>query len=326
MSKSWYRWGLEEGSGIESWSAASVDSPGFYYWKQGIEHGKKYEDVVKVARGDVGSVGLPTEFRNFLIKKLPSFNHLSPNFKPQLLLERSAPGEFPVGERRTYQAPPIGLRFFNETCFYNPENLLGVLEDFINTLLPPEQPKELTMSTNPGTISVSLNPTPKTLTLSPTNARVVRMQAIKLIKSLTKKFVETKLPETERIGVMKFVADILDRDIPDAVVLSLAAWLTDTIGPSVIPAKFLDVSKTISLEFRQEGEAIAKSTGVDMLKEVGGPMVMALWGMVEKYVEESPVEVGPDKQMEAGLDMKEVKASLEQEKISVKRSATQKVS
>jgi len=337
----WITWGIQDSSTLEKSlhdpddnfrnerRSAKSDKPNWVCWNKGIEYGKQFAPLLEVLDGEIGTASFPKEFRDYLLDNLEQFEHITSSISMEPVLVRTRPGNFEGDEKYSRDAP-IGIVFSKETTKWNPNKLKETLRSFIksktNVLLEElcnsqqQKPveKDIPMA-QPNSVGA-----PKSLTLSPVNARVLRIQSIKFIKSATKKLVEEKLPEDQRVGVMKLLGEVLDRDIPDAVILSAVAWLTDIAGPAIIPNRLQSVSATLVDEFKQEGEALIKSSGVDLVKELAGPLLLSFYSMAEKYFEEVPVEVGPGHQIEEGLDIRKMADEMK-EKVPARKSAAQKV-
>lgn len=337
----WISWGIQDSSTLEKSlrdpddnfrserGPAKTNDPQWICWNKGIEYGKQFAPLIEVLEGKIGSASFPKEFRDYLLDNLKQFEHITSSITIEPVLVRTRSGNFEGSEKHSVDAP-IGIVFGKEKTKWNPNKLKDTLRSFIkdktNVLLEelcnsqPRKPVEKDISMAQAN-SVGA---PKSLTLSPVNARVLRIQSIKFIKSATKKLVEEKLPEDQRVGVMKLLGEVLDRDIPDAVILSAVAWLTDIAGPAIIPNRLQSVSATLVDEFKQEGEALIKSSGVDLVKELAGPLLLSFYSMAEKYFEEAPVEVGPGHQIEEGLDIKKMADEMK-EKVPARKSTAQKV-
>lgn len=338
----WISWGIQDSSTLEKSlhdpdgnfrserGPAKTNDPQWICWNKGIEYGEQFAPLIEVLEGKIGSASFPKEFRDYLLDNLEQFKHLTSSITIEPVLVRTRSGNFEGSEKHSVDAP-IGIVFGKEKTKWNPNKLKDTLRSFIkdktNVLLEelcnsqPRKPVEKDISMAHSSNSVGA---PKSLTLSPVNARVLRIQSIKFIKSATKKLVEEKLPEDQRVGVMKLLGEVLDRDIPDAVILSAVAWLTDIAGPAIIPNRLQSVSATLVDEFKQEGEALIKSSGVDLVKELAGPLLLSFYSMAEKYFEEAPVEVGPGHQIEEGLDIKKMADEMK-EKVPARKSTAQKV-
>ena len=338
----WISWGIQDSSNLEKSlhdpdenfrserGPAKTNSADWVCWNKGTEYGKQFAPLLEVLDGKIGSASFPKEFRDYLLDNLEQFKHLTSSITIEPVLVRTRSGSFEGNEKHSLDAP-IGIVFGKEKTKWNPNKLKDTLRSFIkdktNVLLEelcnsqPRKPVEKDISMAHSSNSVGA---PKSLTLSPVNARVLRIQSIKFIKSATKKLVEEKLPEDQRVGVMKLLGEVLDRDIPDAVILSAVAWLTDIAGPAIIPNRLQSVSATLVDEFKQEGEALIKSSGVDLVKELAGPLLLSFYSMAEKYFEEAPVEVGPGHQIEEGLDIKKMADEMK-EKVPARKSTAQKV-
>ena len=337
----WITWGIQDSSTLEKTlhdpdnkykdgrGPAKTDYPKWICWNKGTEYGKQFAPLLEVLDGKIGTASFPKEFRDYLLDNLGQFNHLKSSITIEPALVRTRSGNFEGYEKSSLDAP-IGIVFGKERTRWNPNKLKETLRSFIksktNVLLeelcnsqqqkPVEKDIPMAQANSVGA--------PKSLTLSPVNARVLRIQSIKFIKSATKKLVEEKLPEDQRVGVMKLLGEVLDRDIPDAVILSAVAWLTDIAGPAIIPNRLQSVSATLVDEFKQEGEALIKSSGVDLVKELAGPLLLSFYSMAEKYFEEVPVEVGPGHQIEEGLDIRKMADEMK-EKVPARKSTAQKV-
>lgn len=343
----WLIWSLENSSGLDSWNPpyGKDDDPEEILWQAGIKFGKNYKPLITTLKAPFGesAAEIPEEFLNWYLPKSKYLPHMaSPSRKKKLYLRQESHG-LAYFERNTYDLPRLGLQFEGEKIFWEATDVLPlfktfikekqkqILEEVISVYVTKEKKvEEKVMAYNSSTtvvsstgIGLSKEAPKKTLTISPVNARVLRMQSLKMLRALTKSFVEEKLPKEQRVGVMKVIGDILDRDIPDGAILSLASWAS-TIVP--VPERFQGIAEVINKEFHDEGEALIKDAGIDVIKEVAGPVLMNLYSMAEKYFEEVPVEVGPDKQIEPGLDIKAMKEDLESQKVTVpKKSAAQKV-
>lgn len=345
--KSWLYWGLLTGFGFRGdlLTPSQCGDGNFYQetlWNEGIKYGQNFKKIVEILKGEIGTVEIPDELKKFWIQS----NHSEISTSKKLRLVRKAYGSFSgSGNYVKDSSSPIGLVFETEQTQWETRTLESTLNAFLQSKEPqllkdiiekyknnsiqntveklqkepsmPMMKDEMKSAVGVGTAEAK--PEKKRYTISSIDARVLRIEAIKLIKYIVKSQVEERIPEESRKGFMKVVADILDRDIPDAVVLSLAAWLLETFGGVVIPDKFSGVVTAVSSEFKDEGKAIAKATGIDLALKFGGPMVMSLWGVVEKYIKEEPVEVGPEKQIEEGIDLNKMKNELEQEKVPVSR-------
>ena len=337
----WINWGIEDSSTLsrdlndpegdykDERRDAKTDHPRWICWNKGIEYGKQFVPLIEVLDGKIGSASFPKEFRDYLLDNLEQFKHLKSSFGGEPSLVRTRSGNFEGYEKSSLDVP-IDIVFDKERTRWNPNKLKDTLRLFIkdktNVLFEELCNSQQQKSVEKDIPMAQANSVgaPKSLTLSPVNARVLRIQSIKFIKSATKKLVEEKLPEDQRVGVMKLLGEVLDRDIPDAVILSAVAWLTDIAGPAIIPNRLQGVSAALVDEFKQEGEALIKSSGVDLVKELAGPLLLSFYSMAEKYFEEVPVEVGPGHQIEEGLDIKKMADEMK-EKVPARKSAAQKV-
>ena len=337
----WITWGIQDSSTLEKIlhdpnencknerGAAKTNSPGWVCWNKGTEYGKQFAPLLEVLDGKIGTASFPKEFRDYLLDNLEQFKHLTSSITIEPALVRTRPGNFEGYEKSSLDAP-IGIVFGKERTKWNPNELKDTLRSFIkdkaNVLfeeLCNSQPKKPVEKDIPMAQSNSVG-APKSLTISSVNARVLRMQAVDFIRSTTKSLVESKLPVEQRAGIMKIVGELLDRNIPDAAILSFAAWLGDVAGPSIIPDRFSEIAKILGKEFKDEGEALVKNSGINLLKEFAGPMLLGVYGMAEKYFEEVPVEVGPGHQIEEGLDIRKMADEMK-EKVPARKSAAQKV-
>ncbi len=308
----WLEWGLLHGSGLRGLNAPDPEvnleqDLKRLLWNKGIIYGKQFKSLIETLEGQAGEVSFPKEFRNYFLDHSPTLGHLGSSFRGDLRIVRFCYGNFPKEKDRTHDPVPVCVNFKGESVKYTPRDVrdqliafFGIKEkelfqEIVSSIASSTESvkpslKENTMPMPTSTpivekVAVATGSTPKTrLTLSSVNARVLRIQAIKFIKAQTEEIVKAKLPAEQRTGVMKVVGEILDKDIPDAALLSIVAGMSDIAGPSILPDKFQDIAKILSTEFKEEGEALFKSNGIDLIKQIMGPVLLSFHSMAEKYL------------------------------------------
>ena len=137
--------------------------------------------------------------------------------------------------------------------------------------------------------AVTENTTSK-LVLSPVNARALRIALVSKIKDLTTSLRE-QIPTTESAAIISILDRIFEADLPDALVLASLPWLVETFGKGQVPAKIKPVVDVLCKEFMEEGEAMAKHGGLNLVKGVVNPYLTALYGIIQDYVQ--PTDTTP---------------------------------
>lgn len=355
--KYWLERGLCHGSGLSELNAPDSEvNPEQdlkrLLWNKGIIYGKQFKSLIETLEGKVGEVSFPKEFRDYFLDHSPTLGHLGSSFSGDPRIVRICYGNFPKEKNRSFDSVPVCVNFKGESVKYTPRDVrdqliafFGIKEkelfqEIVSSIASSTESVKPSLKENTMPTPIVANPmsdykvtaayagAPKTrLTLSSVNARVLRIQAIKFIKAQTEEIVKAKLPAEQRTGVMKVVGEILDKDIPDAALLSIVAWMSDIAGPSILPDKFQDIAKILSSEFKEEGEALFRSNGIDLVKQIMGPVILSFFSMAEKYFTEEPVEVGPGNRIEEGLDIKKMAEDLQKEAVPVvaRKSTAQKV-
>jgi len=139
--------------------------------------------------------------------------------------------------------------------------------------------------------AVTENTTPK-LVLSPVNARALRIALVSKIKDLTTSLRE-QIPTTESAAIISILDRIFEADLPDALVLASLPWLVETFGKGQVPAKIKPVVDVLCKEFMEEGEAMAKHGGLNLVKGVVNPYLTALYGIIQDYVQPEETDSTP---------------------------------
>jgi len=139
--------------------------------------------------------------------------------------------------------------------------------------------------------AVTENTTSK-LVLSPVNARALRIALVSKIKDLTTSLRE-QIPTTESAAIISILDRIFEADLPDALVLASLPWLVETFGKGQVPAKIKPVVDVLCKEFMEEGEAMAKHGGLNLVKGVVNPYLTALYGIIQDYVQPEETDSTP---------------------------------
>lgn len=139
--------------------------------------------------------------------------------------------------------------------------------------------------------AVTENTTSK-LVLSPVNARALRIALVSKIKDLTTSLRE-QVPTTESAAIISILDRIFEADLPDALVLASLPWLVETFGKGQVPAKIKPVVDVLCKEFMEEGEAMAKHGGLNLVKGVVNPYLTALYGIIQDYVQPEETDTTP---------------------------------
>ena len=139
--------------------------------------------------------------------------------------------------------------------------------------------------------AVTENTTSK-LVLSPVNARALRIALVSKIKDLTTSLRE-QIPTTESAAIISILDRIFEADLPDALVLASLPWLVETFGKGQVPAKIKPVVDVLCKEFMEEGEAMAKHGGLNLVKGVVNPYLTALYGIIQDYVQPEGTDSTP---------------------------------
>ena len=139
--------------------------------------------------------------------------------------------------------------------------------------------------------AVTENTTSK-LVLSPVNARALRIALVSKIKDLTTSLRE-QIPTTESAAIISILDRIFEADLPDALVLASLPWLVETFGKGQVPAKIKPVVDVLCKEFMEEGEAMAKHGGLNLVKGVVNPYLTALYGIIQDYAQPEETDIAP---------------------------------
>ena len=139
--------------------------------------------------------------------------------------------------------------------------------------------------------AVTENTTSK-LVLSPVNARALRIALVSKIKDLTTSLRE-QVPTTESAAIISILDRIFEADLPDALVLASLPWLVETFGKGQVPAKIKPVVDVLCKEFMEEGEAMAKHGGLNLVKGVVNPYLTALYGIIQDYAQPEETDSTP---------------------------------
>ena len=139
--------------------------------------------------------------------------------------------------------------------------------------------------------AVTENTTSK-LVLSPVNARALRIALVSKIKDLTTSLRE-QIPTTESAAIISILDRIFEADLPDALVLASLPWLVETFGKGQVPVKIKPVVDVLCKEFMEEGEAMAKHGGLNLVKGVVNPYLTALYGIIQDYVQPEETDSTP---------------------------------
>ena len=139
--------------------------------------------------------------------------------------------------------------------------------------------------------AVTENTTSK-LVLSPVNARALRIALVSKIKDLTTSLRE-QVPTTESAAIISILDRIFEADLPDALVLASLPWLVETFGKGQVPAKIKPVVDVLCKEFMEEGEAMAKHGGLNIVKGVVNPYLTALYGIIQDYTQSEETDSTP---------------------------------
>jgi len=117
------------------------------------------------------------------------------------------------------------------------------------------------------------------MNLSPVNARVIRLQSVRLLDSLSKKFFLERFPDD--VTNFKIVGNLIDSKVSAALVLSLASFSCKHGLPKA-PTSIKPIVETLQKEFTEESEAMLTNAQLGVLKLIGDEVISSLVSLVKE--------------------------------------------
>jgi len=130
-------------------------------------------------------------------------------------------------------------------------------------------------------------PTGVKMNLSPVNARVIRLQSVQLLNSLSKELFTKSFSEftvANEPNKFKILGNIVDHKVPPALALSLAGF-SCKYGLAKAPASVKPVLEVLQKEFTDESQAMLTHAKWQVVKLVATDIISSFVSLVQEHLE-----------------------------------------
>ena len=130
-------------------------------------------------------------------------------------------------------------------------------------------------------------PTGVKMNLSPVNARVIRLQSVQLLNSLSKELFTKSFSEStvaNEPNKFKILGNIVDHKVPPALALSLAGF-SCKYGLLKAPASVKPVLEVLQKEFTDESQAMLTHAKWQVVKLVATDIISSFVSLVQEHLE-----------------------------------------
>lgn len=130
-------------------------------------------------------------------------------------------------------------------------------------------------------------PTGVKMNLSPVNARVIRLQSVQLLNSLSKELFTKSFSEStvaNEPNKFKILGNIVDHKVPPALALSLAGF-SCKYGLAKAPASVKPVLEVLQKEFTDESQAMLTHAKWQVVKLVATDIISSFVSLVQEHLE-----------------------------------------
>ena len=125
------------------------------------------------------------------------------------------------------------------------------------------------------------------MNLSPVNARVIRLQSVQLLNSLSKELFTKSFSEStvaNEPNKFKILGNIVDHKVPPALALSLAGF-SCKYGLAKAPASVKPVLEVLQKEFTDESQAMLTHAKWQVVKLVATDIISSFVSLVQEHLE-----------------------------------------